>query len=423
MISYRKKNTFETNMHQTILKILLSIILLILSFFYCSNLLLNAIKCHGYSIGDWLINFQGGFVRRGLGGEIFLYFSDLVKIKPNYLVWIVQVILIVLIYCILIKIIWKKELNIWFVMLCFTPYGLLFTFFDIGIVGRKEIILFAAFAVFIWTLINENFNQDKLIKWYCILLTFSTFIHELIFFYTPYFVLALFASNKLRNLKFNPKSLYLILLPLIATVVIYLKGSNFNGDLNCEKLMTYGLEPQVCKGILAWPNSFGAKEVLNYAINNNYFWNYGLSLILSLKLIFFFIHYSNFRFITIKNFFSLFVVVFLFTLPLFIKAIDWGRWINIHFILILFLFSLFMNDQDNNPVNSFRKFLEIKFKTNVNFKLSMNLLAIIFSVFYLRFIFMRHFGTFDVMSSEIKNFNIEGNWKSLITVLNIIRNY
>lgn len=49
---------------------------------------------HGsYQITDWLINYSGGFVRRGLPGEIIGWLSQVTHIAPNHLVILVSLIL------------------------------------------------------------------------------------------------------------------------------------------------------------------------------------------------------------------------------------------------------------------------------------------------------------------------------------------
>ena len=44
------------------------------------------------SISEWLINFQGGFTRRGLGGEVVIFFSKLFEITLRQSILIVQLI-------------------------------------------------------------------------------------------------------------------------------------------------------------------------------------------------------------------------------------------------------------------------------------------------------------------------------------------
>ena len=43
-----------------------------------------------YEVQDWLINYQAGFVRRGLPGEVFLFLSNIlnVEVKLFYLIFV-----------------------------------------------------------------------------------------------------------------------------------------------------------------------------------------------------------------------------------------------------------------------------------------------------------------------------------------------
>ena len=42
-----------------------------------------------WTIGEWLINYEGGFVRRGLLGEALYLFSIATKISPIFIIWLI----------------------------------------------------------------------------------------------------------------------------------------------------------------------------------------------------------------------------------------------------------------------------------------------------------------------------------------------
>ena len=44
-----------------------------------------------WTIGEWLINYEGGFVRRGLLGEALYLFSIATKISPIFIIWIISI--------------------------------------------------------------------------------------------------------------------------------------------------------------------------------------------------------------------------------------------------------------------------------------------------------------------------------------------
>ena len=43
-----------------------------------------------WTVGEWLINYQGGFVRRGFSGELIYFFSTLFKFSPIYIIWLIS---------------------------------------------------------------------------------------------------------------------------------------------------------------------------------------------------------------------------------------------------------------------------------------------------------------------------------------------
>ena len=44
-----------------------------------------------WTIGEWLINYQGGFVRRGFLGEGIYLLSNAMKISPIFIIWLISI--------------------------------------------------------------------------------------------------------------------------------------------------------------------------------------------------------------------------------------------------------------------------------------------------------------------------------------------
>ena len=97
------------------------------------------------STSEWLINYQGGFTRRGLGGELGAVLSNFLDISLRRSIFLIQTIIhsayLVLIYFYL------KELkfNIVQVFALYTPIFLLYPIAELEVLGRKETILFLFF--------------------------------------------------------------------------------------------------------------------------------------------------------------------------------------------------------------------------------------------------------------------------------------
>ena len=53
------------------------------------NLYKNSSYDNSWTIGEWLISYAGGFVRRGLPGELIHIISEFFGISPIFLIWFV----------------------------------------------------------------------------------------------------------------------------------------------------------------------------------------------------------------------------------------------------------------------------------------------------------------------------------------------
>ncbi len=59
------------------------------------NLYKNRFYDNSWTVGEWLISYAGGFVRRGLPGEIIHFISNKYYFSPIYIVWFFSVIALI----------------------------------------------------------------------------------------------------------------------------------------------------------------------------------------------------------------------------------------------------------------------------------------------------------------------------------------
>ena len=106
-----------------------------------------------WTIGEWLINYQGGFVRRGFGGELIYHLSNIFSISPIYLIWIVSIISYIFLIRESLKIA-KGKVSILFLL---SPI-----IFLAPLVGnfliRKDILILLLFLINLKILKKENPN-------------------------------------------------------------------------------------------------------------------------------------------------------------------------------------------------------------------------------------------------------------------------
>ena len=110
------------------------------------------------SISEWLINYQGGFTRRGLGGELNIFFAKIFFIPLRDAIFFIQVlnssIYIILLYF------YVKDLrfNVIQIFALFSPLFLLYPLAELEALGRKEVLIF---LFFISTLFFQEKNLDQ----------------------------------------------------------------------------------------------------------------------------------------------------------------------------------------------------------------------------------------------------------------------
>ena len=135
-----------------------------------------------YTWAELLINYQGGFVRRGLIGEI------LFRLQPVIPSVVMAGILIFFCYCLftylVLKLLSDDTPLIVFAFFVFSPAAFLFPAYEPSIFGRKDIFFLLAFVLAIVS--YRKFSDTKVkVCLFLVLYTIATLIHEAAIFFTP----------------------------------------------------------------------------------------------------------------------------------------------------------------------------------------------------------------------------------------------
>ena len=114
-----------------------------------------------WQYGDWLINYQGGFVRRGLIGELFYSLHSLTKI-PLDLIILASVIFFFFIFSLILvkttKLIGDTKIDL---LIFLSPGFFLYPVMNSEIIGRKDIILVLLIGVLVF---YKDSSYDELIN-------------------------------------------------------------------------------------------------------------------------------------------------------------------------------------------------------------------------------------------------------------------
>lgn len=293
-----------------------------------------------WRIGEWLISYPNEFVRRGLFGEALGVFN----LSGNQRIVIIAVTQIVIYLPLGLYVFWhlkKSGFSNDCIAFAFGPASIAFFSWDHEGFGRKEGAGIAALIMLALAKQNSKVLQSKILL-SCGVSTFlvSILISEI-------------------NLVFLPSALYLILnnetwislksrivVSCIATsgsaalalLAIINGGSEKTSKVICEEIVEIGLDESVCGGAIK-ALGLDAKDGFdsNVALYPQYI------------LYFFLLAWGLIPTLTsewIKGNKSYFFVTLCFTLPLFIVASDYGRWIfmlNIQLVICIFASGLTEN--------------------------------------------------------------------------------
>jgi len=290
---------------------------------------------NGWSTADWLINYSGGFCRRGLPGSIILNLNSLSGIPFELLVPSFQIFFLVSFFSCFLLLIKDRRLNFNCLFLITLPSFLPAYIWDRGIAGRKEIVLFALFAL--WCLFIRK-RKLTLIVYIAFSLAISAFVfsHELGLFFCFYFPVSLWLLSKQNHYIFDRRSLFIPLTAFCSGIVLLLWGAPFPATQICQSIVSHGGSSDFCHGILNYP-------VSSVQAASTQFFESLSPRILYMGLMAFIIIFIPVVLSTLLDlhtiplsFFILALVGLVFcSMPLFIIGLDWGRWVHIHSVLII----------------------------------------------------------------------------------------
>ena len=130
-------------------KTFLPIFFSLISTYVILNIILSSTS-FDWTFQDWLINYEGGFVRRGLSGEIILRTSNFFDVQIQFTYFCILSILSLLFYLLFFDFLRKEKLNFQNLFIILSPLSISFIIYNFGAIGRKEILYFIIFLVFLY---------------------------------------------------------------------------------------------------------------------------------------------------------------------------------------------------------------------------------------------------------------------------------
>tara|TARA_B100000780_G_C21081423_1_gene435493 strand:- start:98 stop:1462 length:1365 start_codon:yes stop_codon:yes gene_type:complete len=217
-------------------KFFLNILILLILFIYLPHIIKSFINFpYHFNLSELLTNYQGGFIRRGILGELILKAYQIFKINPLTLLSTVFLILFLVKIFILFKLLEKYRNNYFLlIFILLGPVIILFSIYDIGAYLLKDkfiniLILIHAFAV------SDFIKKKKSITSYNYFLiiflipglNFNFLMHEnQLFFLSVHILISFYVYQSLSNSSFlKSKYIYSYLTIFISLFLISVDSS------------------------------------------------------------------------------------------------------------------------------------------------------------------------------------------------------
>lgn len=306
------------------------------------------------SISEMLINYSGGFTRRGLPGHFFILVSEFFNVKLRVVIFFFQS-LIQIIYFYLIYIFIKDlKLDRLLAIIIFLPIFLSYTIYEIESLGRKDVIIFAYYTLLL--ILFEKFNNSNAVNYFTFFtLPFLCLIWEPVILFFPFIFFILFLKNKPKTIRQFLKIFLFFFPSFIVLILIFAFPLTSNQHYNmCEILrVNFGEKCYMSAALLLDQGIyFSTFDFVHKKANLYNYFRYFFIFLISFFPLYYYAYNIKIskKFFFIPNFFrNLFIIFIFFNLPvllLFIFAYDWGRWIVfIYTFSALTLFFLIKNDE------------------------------------------------------------------------------
>lgn len=174
--------------------------LISLSFFVIINNFFRFFQNNAaYEFDAWLSNYQGGFVRRGIPGELFYQLNNIANIHPGWVTFIFVSLLYLMFYFFFLKILNNIKINKLLIFAIFSPIGFFYPLLNSKASGHKEIIFLGLLALFCCVL--PKLSRNKASYFMIIIITVVGLAHEGLIFYLLYLIVPFIFFYEFKNIK------------------------------------------------------------------------------------------------------------------------------------------------------------------------------------------------------------------------------
>ena len=288
------------------------------------------------TVSEWLINYEGGFTKRGLIGQIAINISEFFDYSLRQSIFFFQIFSVGIYYLLLINFFKSIKLNKIFLLSIFTPIFLLYPVAEIEVLGRKEIIIYSFYLIY---LTLQNFRQKNYYRIF--LLPLLMLIWEPVVFFFIFWLIVDYIEGVFEK-NYNSLIKYLFTFMPAILVGVYI-ALNPISEIDHKKMEFFLKENfnencyMSCALLLSKSSIYDQFQANFDLFSFKIFLRYFLIILIGFGPLLILIKFSQFRKLNNKKF------LFLVAPPIFVLFMmmsDWGRIVNIFytFSVISFLY-------------------------------------------------------------------------------------
>ena len=308
------------------------------------------------TISEWIINYQGGFTRRGLPGEIAFHIAQIFDLKLRFVILLMQIFFYGLYLILIYKFFKKIKFNGIILFSLFTPIFLIYHIAELEVLARKELFLFIGYIWF-YNISSKESKTKSSILWIIFILPLISILYEPAIFYYTFFAATVLIKMKNENLIKIFLVIFLIFIPSIivsyysAFHIISKNGfeimkSSLMNNFGEACYMSCGLMDTKREAIVHIKATISKLTEKEFSIFT-YLFRYFLIMLIGFAPLLLLIKNSELtkKIFKFKKLALIFVILNIFVPIHWLMFIDWGRAVNITYVSsILFFFYLFKND-------------------------------------------------------------------------------
>ena len=166
------------------------------------------------TISEWIINYQGGFTRRGLPGEVAFHIAQIFDLKLRFVILLMQIFFYGLYLILIYKFFKKIKFNGIILFSLFTPIFLIYHIAELEVLARKELFLFIGYIWF-YNISSKESKTKSSILWIIFILPLISILYEPAIFYYTFFAATVLIKMKNENFIKIFLVIFLIFIPSI----------------------------------------------------------------------------------------------------------------------------------------------------------------------------------------------------------------